>query len=413
MELLRFLTAGSVDDGKSTFIGRLLYDSKNILVDQLEALQKQTKNNTGSEVDLALLIDGLRAEREQGITIDVAYKYFSTPRRKYIIADAPGHIQYTRNMVTAASTAHAIVVLVDARLGVIEQTRRHTYIASLMSIRHVIFTINKMDLIDYDQLQFESIKEQCMALCNQLNLSSPIVVPIAALHGDNITEASQHMPWYKGDTVFNLLEKLPVDVEESKRKFHFQVQYVNRPQTPDLHDFRGYMGTLRTGTVEVGESIRIFPSGVSTRVKRIWSGGEEQVGAKNEGVYTIELEDDIDISRGDAFQGGTDVDEGTHIFQARLCWFSEKKGRPGMKLLLQHHSALTRAVITSLLFKVDIQTYQKEEDVDHIALNDIVGVTIKTQKPLIFDPTVPSQNRAILIDETNHQTLAAVIYDHH
>lgn len=408
MELLRFLTAGSVDEGKSTLIGRLLYDSKNILVDQLETLQKQSKNH--NEVDLALLTDGLRAEREQGITIDVAYKYFSTPRRKYIIADAPGHIQYTRNMVTAASTAHAIVVLVDARTGVIEQTRRHAYVASLMNIEHVIFAINKMDLIDYDQWQFESIQEQCLTLCRQLGLNNPFIIPIAALHGDNITDTSINMSWYKGQTVLDILEELPVYRAKQDGHSHFQVQYVNRPQSAELHDFRGYMGSLQTGTFEVGSAVSVFPSGIQTRVKHIWSAGELLQTATDSGVYTIELEDDVDISRGDVIRSSETNQEGTTIFQARLCWFSEKKGRVGQKVLLQQNSALTRAVITSIKYKIDIQKFEELDGVEEIALNDIVFVTIRSQKPLLFGGQNSAQNRAILIDEINHQTLAAVIY---
>ena len=411
MELLRFLTAGSVDDGKSTLIGRLLYDSKNILVDQLEILQKQSKNNNGNEVDLALLTDGLRAEREQGITIDVAYKYFSTPRRKYIIADAPGHIQYTRNMVTAASTAHAIIVLVDARSGVIEQTRRHSYIASLMNIRHVVFAINKMDLIDYDQVQFESIQEQCLSLCSQLQLSNPFVIPIAALHGDNITDSSLNMPWYSGPTILDVLEELPIEEGVRIGAAHFQVQYVNRPQTNELHDFRGYMGSLYQGELSVGDVVNVFPSGIETKVKQIWSAGELVQTTSTQGVHTLELEDDLDISRGDVIRSANQSHEGVSTFKARLCWFSEKKGRVGMKVLLQQHSALSRAVITSIEYKVDIQELKRIEAIEEIALNDIVFVTIRSQKPLLFGDLNSIQNRAVLIDEINHQTLAAVIYN--
>jgi sulfate adenylyltransferase subunit 1 len=413
MELLRFLTAGSVDDGKSTLIGRLLYDSKNILVDQLETLQKQSKNNNGNVVDLALLTDGLRAEREQGITIDVAYKYFSTPRRKYIIADAPGHIQYTRNMVTAASTAHAIVLLVDARSGVIEQTRRHAYIASLMNIQHVIFAINKMDLIDYDQVQFDSIQEQCLRLCDKLQLNNPFIVPIAALHGDNITDASINMPWYKGQTILDVLEELPVEKDRQEPYSYFQVQYVNRPQSAELHDFRGYMGSLQTGRLEVGDQVSVFPSGIQTKVKHIWAAGNLHQSAAESGVYTLELEDDVDISRGDVIRSVEENLESTSTFQARLCWFSEKKGKPGMKVLLQQNSALTRAVITSIEHKIDIHEFQELDGVEEILLNDIVFVTIRTQKPLLFAKGSGPLTRAILIDEINHQTLAAVIYDQH
>jgi sulfate adenylyltransferase subunit 1 len=413
MELLRFLTAGSVDDGKSTLIGRLLYDSKNILVDQLETLQKQSKNSNGNEVDLALLTDGLRAEREQGITIDVAYKYFSTPRRKYIIADAPGHIQYTRNMVTAASTAHAIVLLVDARTGVVEQTRRHAYIASLMNIQQVFFAINKMDLIDFDQVQFESIKEQCLRLCEKLQLNNPFIIPIAALHGDNITDVSTNMTWYKGQTILDVLEELPVEKINQDGNTHFQVQYVNRPQSAELHDFRGYMGSLQRGRLEVGSQVSVFPSGIQTKVKHIWSAGELLQTTAESGVYTLELEDDVDISRGDVIRSSETSQEGTNTFQARLCWFSEKKGRVGQKVLLQQNSALTRAVITSIEYKIDIQEFQQVEGVEEIALNDIVFVTIRSQKPLLFAKDNGPLNTAILIDEINHQTLAAVIYDQH
>jgi sulfate adenylyltransferase subunit 1 len=313
-------------------------------------------------------------------------------------------------MVTAASTAHAIVVLVDARTGVIEQTRRHAYVASLMNIEHVIFAINKMDLIDYDQWQFESIQEQCLTLCRQLGLNNPFIIPIAALHGDNITDTSINMYWYKGQTVLDILEELPVYKAKQDGHSYFQVQYVNRPQSAELHDFRGYMGSLQTGTFEVGSAVSVFPSGIQTRVKLIWSAGELLKTATDSGVYTIELEDDVDISRGDVIRSSDANEEGTTIFQARLCWFSEKKGRVGQKVLLQQNSALTRAVITSIEYKIDIQKFEELDGVEEIALNDIVFVTIRSQKPLLFGGRNSAQNRAILIDEINHQTLAAVIY---
>lgn len=413
MNLLRFLTAGSVDDGKSTLIGRLLYDSKNILVDQLEILQKQSKNKNGNEVDLALLTDGLRAEREQGITIDVAYKYFTTPTRKYIIADAPGHVQYTRNMVTAASTADAIIILIDARLGVIEQTRRHAYIAALMGIKHVLFAVNKMDLVGYDALSFMSIHQQCLELCTKLKISEPVIIPIAALHGDNITDASALMPWYKGLTILDTLEQLNVEQNDSGSASYFQVQLVNRPQTDDLHDFRGYMGSVLSGQFHVGREIQVFPSGLTTTVAAIWEGGNEVSSTQDGGVYTLTLSDDMDVSRGDAFY--LDHVE-WKVFQeidARICWFSEKPAKSGMKVRLQQNSTSVRAVISELLDKLDIQALVNIASPEEILLNDIVRVRLKLQRPILLNVKHPFSkvNRAVLIDEVNHSTLAAVIFD--
>lgn len=409
MELLRFLTAGSVDDGKSTLIGRLLFDSKNILVDQLETLQKQSKNKNGNDVDLALLTDGLRAEREQGITIDVAYKYFSTPHRKYIIADAPGHVQYTRNMVTAASTADAIIVLVDARVGVIEQTRRHSYISSLMGIKHVIFAINKMDLIDFDFLQFESIKNQCVALCERLGIDNPIVIPISALLGDNITSPSQNMKWYSGLNVLDTLEQLDVSSNKKDAAGCFEVQYVNRPQSHELHDFRGFMGNVKLGKVELGQELVVFPSLKKTKISRIWSGGVHVDSAHQNQVVTLELANDLDISRGDMFYQEEQTLHSVQEVEARICWFSEKPGREGMKVKLRFHSSVVRAVIQKVLDKMDIQNLTQVEGANDIKLNEIVKVSLKLQRPILLSENKNSVlNRAILVDEVSNETLASV-----
>ena len=335
MDLLRFITAGSVDDGKSTLIGRLLYDSKSILVDQLETLKKQSKNTAHSDIDLALLTDGLRAEREQGITIDVAYKYFSTPKRKFIIADAPGHIQYTRNMITGASNSDCIIILVDARNGVIEQTRRHSIIASLLRIPHVIVAINKMDMVDYDKVVYDAIVEQYEALAGQLGLKDVYYIPMSALKGDNIITISPEFPWHKGEALLPYLENLEVDHGATETPSRFQVQYVIRPQSEDLHDYRGYAGRVSNGSYSVGDPVRILPSGLTSAISRIEVAGKDVEEAFAGQSVVLHLKDDIDVSRGDAIVKIDELPKKEQEFEALMCWMDAKELAEGNKSLLQ------------------------------------------------------------------------------
>src|SRR5580765_6043715 len=338
MDLLRFITAGSVDDGKSTLIGRLLYDSKSILSDQLEALERQSKNKEEGSIDLALLTDGLRAEREQGITIDVAYKYFSTPKRKFIIADAPGHIQYTRNMVTGASTADLMIVLVDARNGVVEQTRRHSIIASLLNIPHVIVAINKMDLVDYAEDVFNNIAMDYAGVAKSLGLKDVRYIPISALDGDNIVDRSDKFPWYQGDSLLHVLENIEVDKDVNLTHPRFPVQYVIRPQTEELHDYRGYAGKIISGIYKKGDSITILPSGLSSKIKTIEAGGKEVEEAFAPQSVVLHLEDDIDISRGDLIVKNDNKPKVSQELDVLLCWMDSKPLTPGNKYLLQINS---------------------------------------------------------------------------
>ncbi len=409
MDLLRFITAGSVDDGKSTLIGRLLYDSKNILTDQLEALEKQTRNKDNGEIDLALLTDGLRAEREQGITIDVAYKYFSTPKRKFIIADAPGHIQYTRNMVTGASNANLIIILVDARNGVVEQTRRHSIIASLLNIPHVVVAINKMDLVDYSQDRYNDIVIDYAEVARNLNLKDVTFLPISALKGDNIVDKSFSLPWYEGPTLLELLETVKVEQDIDLTRSRLAVQYVIRPQTEDLHDYRGYAGKIASGIYRKGDPITILPSGLTSRIKTIETGGKEVEEAFAPQSVIIQLEDDIDISRGDLLVTGDSHPIVEQEFDVLLCWMDSKKLKPGNKYFLQLGSRTVRGLVKTIDYKLDVNTLKKEPEPGEAGLNDIVKATIRTATPLPFDrySELPANGGAILIDETSFVTVGA------
>lgn len=411
MEILRFITAGSVDDGKSTLIGRLLFDSKNILVDQLESLQKQSKNVPAGEIDLALLTDGLRAEREQGITIDVAYKYFNTSKRKFIIADAPGHIQYTRNMITGASNSEAMVILIDARNGVIEQTKRHSYIAAMLSLPNVIVAVNKMDLVNYSQDVFNEIKDNFMKMSSKINFDHITFIPISALSGENIVSKSNKMNWYEGPSLIHLLENIPVNVNQEKEGFIFQVQFVNRPQTSELHDFRGFIGKVLDGKIKKDDEIQIHPSGLHSKIKSIIYKGEivEEV---NEGlVCTIETYDDIDISRGDLIVNDLSVYDASNESKVLLCWMSEHQLQLGSKYTLQQNSFKTKALIQDIIHKVDIHSYKEETEIQNVLLNDIVSIKLKTQKALLKHrkSTQSALNKGIIIDETTHNTVGAFI----
>ena len=409
MDLLRFITAGSVDDGKSTLIGRLLYDSKSILADQLAALEKQSRNKEDGEIDLALLTDGLRAEREQGITIDVAYKYFSTPRRKFIIADAPGHIQYTRNMVTGASNANLIIILVDARNGVVEQTRRHSIIASLLNIPHVVVAINKMDLVDYSQDRYNNIVIDYAELARTLGLKDVTYLPISALKGDNIVDRSQALSWYEGPTLLELLETTELDEDVELKRGRLGVQYVIRPQTEDLHDYRGYAGKISSGIYRKGDSVTVLPAGLTSRIKSIETGGKEVEEAFAPQSVVVQLEDDIDISRGDLLVNGERPPSVEQEFDVLLCWMDAKTLAPGNKYLVQMGSRTVRGMVKEIEYKLDVNTLEKLPAPGQVGLNDIVKATIRTATPLPLDryADLPVGGGAILIDETSYVTVGA------
>lgn len=409
IDLLRFITAGSVDDGKSTLIGRLLYDSKSIMIDHLEAIEKQTKNREDGEIDLALLTDGLRAEREQGITIDVAYKYFSTPKRKFIIADAPGHIQYTRNMVTGASNSELIIILIDARKGVIEQTRRHSIIASLLNIPHVVVAVNKMDLVEYSQDVYNNILIDYAELAKQLGIKDVTYIPISALNGDNIVDKSTNLPWYEGDTLLNFLENVSIADDVNLTNSRFPVQYVVRPQTEELHDYRGYAGKIISGIYKVGDSITVLPSGVKSKISKIELGGKEVAEAFAPQSIILHLADDVDVSRGDVIVNDKDLPKVEQELEVVLCWMDSKPLAAGKKYLLQINSTRVRSVVKDIEYKLNVNTLEKEENIESAGLNDIVKATIKTAIPVAFDSykSLRVNGGAILIDETSNVTVGA------
>ncbi|HTL06899.1 MAG TPA: GTP-binding protein [Chitinophagaceae bacterium] len=413
MDLLRFITAGSVDDGKSTLIGRLLYDSKSIMIDQLEAIEKQTKNREEGEIDLALLTDGLRAEREQGITIDVAYKYFSTPRRKFIIADAPGHIQYTRNMVTGASNADLAIILVDARNGVAEQTRRHSIIASLLNIPHVVVAINKMDLVGYSQDVYNNIVIDYAEVANSLGLKDVRYIPISALNGDNIVEKSAKFSWYEGDSLLHILETTEVQRDINLADARFPVQYVIRPQTEALHDYRGYAGKIISGIYKKGDAVTIQPSGLQSTIKAIEVGGQEVEEAFAPQSAILHLEDNIDISRGDTIVHADNLPQTSNELEVLLCWMDNKPLAAGNKYLLQINGRVVRSSIKEIAYKLNVNTLQQEPAPEKAGLNDIIRATIKTASPVSFDPykKLRQNGGAILIDETSCVTVGACMIE--
>lgn len=411
MDLLRFITAGSVDDGKSTLIGRLLYDSKNILVDQLEALERSTKNREDGSVDLALLTDGLRAEREQGITIDVAYRYFTTPKRKFIIADAPGHVQYTRNMITGASNASLIIILIDARQGVVEQTRRHSIIASLLKIPHVVVAINKMDLVEYSQDVFNNIVIDYNVVAAQLGLKDITYIPMSALNGDNIVEKSDNISWYEGKPLLEFLESVELKNDINLADTRFQVQFVIRPQTDDLHDYRGYAGKIISGVYKRGDEVKVLPQDITTTISSIEVSGEEVEEAFAPQSVVIQLTDDIDISRGDSIVKADNLPSVNNELEVLLCWMDDKPLITGNKYLLQHGSRLVRAMVRNVAYKLDVNTLQQQSVEGGVKLNEVVRATIKTAVPLVYDgyETLSANGCAILIDETSNSTVAAVL----
>jgi sulfate adenylyltransferase subunit 1 len=409
MELLRFTTAGSVDDGKSTLIGRLLYDSKAIFEDQMEAIEQASVSRGGVEVNLALLTDGLRAEREQGITIDVAYRYFATPKRKFIIADTPGHIQYTRNMVTGASTANAAVILIDARNGVIEQTRRHAYIAALLNIPHVVVCVNKMDLIDFDQYVFQRIKKDFTEVAEKLGNQDLHFIPISAKLGDNVVDESNSMPWYKGATFLGLLESLPVGQDWNLNDPRFPVQYVIRPISDEYHDYRGYAGRVSSGVFSVGQEVLVLPGGIKTQIEAIDFAGDSLDSAIPPQSVTLRLADDIDVSRGSMIVDAFNQPKQSQEIELMICWLNEKPLVIKGKYLLKHTSSELRCVVSEVHFKVNINTTEEIYDDKQVGLNEIAKISIKTTKPLFFDPY--KQNRdtgsLILIDEATNNVVGA------
>jgi sulfate adenylyltransferase subunit 1 len=411
MDLLRFITAGSVDDGKSTLIGRLLYDSKNILIDQLEALEKSTKNRTDGSVDLALLTDGLRAEREQGITIDVAYRYFTTPKRKFIIADAPGHVQYTRNMITGASNANLIIILVDARQGVVEQTRRHSIIASLLKIKHVVVAINKMDLVEYSQDVYNNIVIDYADVANQLGLKDVTYIPISALNGDNIVDKSETITWYEGKPLLEFLEAVEIDNDINLTDARFQVQLVIRPQTEELHDYRGYAGQVSSGIYKVGDKVTVLPAGIETTISTLEVGGKSVDEVFAPQSVTIQLADDIDISRGDSIVKSDNQPQVSNELEVILCWMDDKPLIPGNKYYLQHGSRLVRSVVKQVEYKLDVNSLQQQPVEGNVKLNEVVKAVIKTASPIVFDSygKLSENGNAVLIDETSNSTVAAVL----
>ncbi|MGG5209270.1 sulfate adenylyltransferase subunit 1 [Chryseobacterium sp. MIQD13] len=410
MDILRLITAGSVDDGKSTLIGRLLYDSKSILQDQLEVLEKHSKNKNEDGVDLALLTDGLRAEREQGITIDVAYRYFSTAKRKFIIADAPGHVQYTRNMITGASNSDLMIILIDARKGVIEQTRRHSIIASLLKLKKVAVAINKMDMVDYSEDVFETIKADYSKIAEGLGLNDVTYFPISALKGDNIVSLSSVTDWYKGSSLLEYLEEVQLGQEQNSGG-RFQVQYVIRPQTEELHDYRGYAGQIVSGNFQKGNKIAILPAGIITEITSIEVNGAEVQEAFEGQPVVIQVKDDIDISRGDFFTSAEELPNVEKEIEVLLCWLDHKGLQPGNKYVLQHHSRQLKAVVKQVDYKINVNTLEQEVADEGIKLNEIAKVTIRTAQPLVFDDFVSNKKTgsAILVDETSNATVAACI----
>ena len=409
MDILRFITAGSVDDGKSTLIGRLLYDSKSILVDQLEAIEKQSKNKAEGEIDLALLTDGLRAEREQGITIDVAYKYFSTAKRKFIIADAPGHIQYTRNMVTGASNSELAIILVDARNGVVEQTRRHSIITSLLNIRHVVVAINKMDLVNYSEDVYNNIVIDYQEVARSLGLNDVKYIPISALKGDNIVEKSEKFSWYEGESLLHHLENIELSSDINLTDARFSVQYVIRPGAAELHDYRGYAGKVISGIYKKGDRVIVLPSGIESTIRAIEIGGAEIEEAYALQSVVLHLEDDVDVSRGDMIVPLNNQPTLEQEFEALLCWMDNKPLVPGNKYLLQINSRVVRSVVKEIEYKLDVNTLQKNYSPEKAQLNDIIKATIKTASPVAFDSyrKLRQGGGAILIDETSCVTVGA------
>ncbi len=408
-ELLRFTTAGSVDDGKSTLIGRLLFDSKNIFADQLEALQKSSERKGLNHLDLSLLTDGLKDEREQGITIDVAYRYFSTPKRKFIIADTPGHIQYTRNMVTGASTANAALILIDARNGVVEQTKRHSYIASLLQIPHLIVCVNKMDLVNFEESSFTKITDSFRDFAAKLDIQDVDFIPISALKGDNVVNRSENMSWYNGATLLHTLESIPVAGDNNLIDFRFPVQTVIRPHSEQYHDFRGYAGRIASGVIREDDEVESLPSGLKSKVKAIHGPSGQITEAFAPQSITIELENDIDISRGDMLVKLNNKPNQSQEIDAMICWMGENEMHKNGRYAFQHTTNLGRCIVNDIVYKMDLDTLKRLEREDKLAKNDIARIKLKTTTSLFVDSYRKNRNTGsfILIDEHSNNTVAA------
>jgi sulfate adenylyltransferase subunit 1 len=413
VELLRFNTCGSVDDGKSTLIGRLLYDSKSLMEDQIEALERSADITGGGQINLANLTDGLRAEREQGITIDVAYRYFATPRRKFIIADTPGHVQYTRNMVTGASSANLSIVLVDARQGVVEQTRRHTCISALLGIPHLVIAINKMDLVDWSENRFLEIRSAIEDFLPRLDIFKDVkFIPMSALNGDNVVDPSTKMPWYPGPTLLGHLETVHIASDWNLGAMRFPVQWVNRPnqpRDPQWHDFRGVSGQIAGGIVRVGQKVLVLPAGIRTTVKRIWTYDGLLDEAFCPQSVTLELADDLDVSRGDMIVGLEHLPGMSNELRARVCWMHPKPLQPGRKFLLKHSTQTLQAVVSNLENRIDMDTFEQEPAPAELKVNDIGEIRVRTSRPVVYDGYATNRltGAFILIEQGTHQTVAA------
>ena len=411
MDLLRFTTAGSVDDGKSTLIGRLFHDTKAIFEDQLEAIERSSKKRGDDHFNLALLTDGLRVEREQGITIDVAYRYFATPKRKFIIADTPGHIQYTRNMVTGASTANLALILVDARNGVVEQTRRHTFIADLLGIKHVAVCINKMDLVGYDEKVYLDVLQQYRDFASRLeNVTDLTFIPISALKGDNVVDRSENMSWFKGPPLLYHLENVYVGSDANHVDARFPVQWVIRPHSDEHHDFRGFAGRVAGGVFKVGDEVTVLPSGFSTKIQKILFGNEERADAFYPQSVTMLLEDEIDVSRGDMLVKPNNQPDVSQDLDARICWFSAiRKLTKGAKLIFRHTTKEAQAIVSEIRYKVDVNTLHKVEDVDGLDMNDIGRISLRVSQPVFHDSYRRNRNTGsfILVDPFSNETLGS------
>ncbi|MBI2967265.1 MAG: 50S ribosome-binding GTPase [Bacteroidetes bacterium] len=409
MELLRFTTAGSVDDGKSTLIGRLLYDTKQLFDDTIETVERISKQKGLSHLDLALITDGLKAEREQGITIDVAYRYFNTPKRKFIIADTPGHVQYTRNMVTGASTANLALVLIDARNGVVEQTKRHSFIASLLHIPHLVLCINKMDLVNYSEDIFNRIVEEYETFAAKFEIVDIHFIPISARNGDNIVDRSANMPWYKGPTLMYLLENIHIGSDQNLTDCRFPVQYIVRPHSEKEHDFRGYAGRIRGGVFRTGDRVIILPTEFFTTIKEInWSGTTVKEAFPPMSV-TMQLGDDIDISRGDMIVRENNVPKISQEIDAMICWLNPKKLLVNGRYIIRHTTREAKCFLKEIVYKIDINTLHRNTDDKEIAMNDIARIRLKSAIPLFYDPY--RRNRItgsfILVDEFTNETVGA------
>ncbi|MBI1224038.1 MAG: sulfate adenylyltransferase subunit CysN [Bacteroidetes bacterium] len=408
-ELLRFSTAGSVDDGKSTLIGRLLYDSKSIFEDQYDAIKSASEKRGEEEVNLALLTDGLKAEREQGITIDVAYRYFATPKRKFIIADTPGHIQYTRNMVTGSSTANVALILIDARQGVIEQTRRHAIISSLLQIPHLVICINKMDLVNYSKEVYENIRQDFEDFASKLDVKDVSFIPISALKGDNVVDRSENMEWYEGSTLLYYLENVHIGSDYNFIDTRFPVQYVIRPYNDDFHDYRGYAGRIAGGIIRKGDQVMVLPSGFTSTVEKIDTADGEITEAFPPMSVTLLLKDDIDISRGDMIVRANNQPDATQDIDLRICWFNEKPLQLRGKYEIRHTTQTVRCIVQEIQYKMDVNTLHRNLEDKDIKMNDIARISIRTTKPLFVDPY--SKNRitgsVIMVDEGTNETVAA------